>query len=172
MDSYFIVCEASTVEHALRGIALNNDGTVKNEGILSNLYKGQLGFIGQAINHRSEGWPVDGLQARVSQKIWIQFSSLVLIFVFRLGSTVTALRQLMLYQSFIKYLSQSTCLKENQMENVAHINQLTTNSNPLSQADNTGLPVGLRIYAKAKIATEYGSDSLTLINIKGRPGDR
>ena len=164
----------SSIKHALQGIALNNDGTVKNEGILSNLYKGQLGFIGQAINHRSEGLSVDvdGLQARVSQKIWIQFSSLVLIFVFRLGSTVTALRQLMLYQNFIKYLSQSTWLKENQMENVAHINQLTTNSNPLSQADNTGLPVGLRIYTKAKISTEYGSGSLTLINIKGRPGDR
>ena len=113
---------------------------------------------------------VDGLQARVSQKIWVQFLSLDSIFVFRLGSTVIALQQLMLYQNFIKDLSQSTYLTENQMENVAHINQLTTNSNPLCQADNTGLPVGLRIYAKAKIATEYGSGSLTLI--KGRPGDR
>lgn len=82
---------------------------------------------------------------------------------FRLGSTVIALRQLMLYQSFIMYLSQSTCLTENQMENVAHINQLTTNSNALSQADNTGLPVGFKIYAKAKISTEYGSGSFTLI---------
>lgn len=174
-DLLLFVREASIVEHALQGIALNNDGGVKNEGILGNLSRGRLGFIGQAINHRSEGRSVDGLQARVSQKIWNQFSSLDSMFVIRLGSTVTALRE---FNALSKL--HEVPLSKYLLDGKADGSYQSINSNPLSQTDNTGLPVGFRIYVKAKMnasqlqaitasATEYGSGGFTLI--KGPPGE-
>jgi len=174
-DLLLFVRDLSVIEHALRGMALNDNSGP--EGILGNLSKGRLGFIGQALNRRSEGRSADGMQARVSQKIWNQFSSLDSMLVIRLGSTVTALRE---WHALVKLheVPLSNYLLDGKVDVECGPYQ-STNSDPLSQADNAGLPVGFRIYVKAKMntsqlqaitasVTEYGSGGFTLI--KGPPG--
>ena len=86
-DLLLFVREASIIELALRGKA--NVSTEGNSSILgtAQLSKGRLGFIGQALNHRSRS--VDGLLARASQRLWSQFSSLDELFVIRIGSNIT-----------------------------------------------------------------------------------
>jgi len=78
------------VELALRGIAFDA-GSDSSTSHLTQLTKGRFGFIGRALNHRSSS--VDGLLVRVSQKLWAQFSSLNELFVIKIGSNVTAVRE-------------------------------------------------------------------------------
>lgn len=88
-DLLLFVHQSSTIELALKGTAFDAiDAAAANSFYgKRQMPQGRLGFVGHALNHRSRS--VDGLLARVSQKLWSQFASLGEMFVIRIGSNVT-----------------------------------------------------------------------------------
>ena len=180
-DLLILVREASIVEMALRGNALNNsDGIAANKSVMQDLTKGRLGFVVHALNRRSRS--IDGLLVRASQSGWDQFSTLEEMYVIRIGSNVTALRE---FNALVrldevplsKYLlNGKKCSAE---ETLSHSVDNIANEAKVDPLSQSGLPVGFRIYVKSKMnasqlqaitasATEYGSGGFTLI--KGPPG--
>ncbi|KAL9184986.1 hypothetical protein ACHAXT_002763 [Thalassiosira profunda] len=182
-DLILFVHQTSTIEQALRGKAFAPNGESGTD-TLSNILEGRLGFVGHALNHRSRS--VDGLLVRVSKKHWIQFSLLDELYVIRVGSNVTALRE-------FNALSQTDTIPlATQLLGGKAAKQLgsgqtafakgpetSSKADPLALGGHGALPVGFRIYTKSKMnasqlnaitasASEYGSGGFTLI--KGPPG--
>jgi len=152
----------SAVERALRGIAFDT-------GNDSSLTKGRFGFIGRALNHRSSS--VDGLLVRVSQKLWAQFSSLKELFVIKVGSNITAVREFNALMRVDK-LPLNKYLLDGKM---------ATKQDGQQQKGKIldELPMGFQKFLKSKAnssqldaisaaAREYGEGGFTLI--KGPPG--
>eukprot|EP00804_Cyclotella_cryptica_P009981 CCRYP_015418-RA/>CCRYP_015418-RA protein AED:0.07 eAED:0.07 QI:522/1/1/1/1/0.83/6/1172/1208 len=183
-DLLLFVREANIVELALRGKVFEDiDDCATESGVLclGKFSKGRLGFVGQALNHRSRS--IDGLIVRASQETWSRFSSLDEMFVIRIGSNVTALRECNALSRvdgvpLSKYLLDGkTNSSEDEHDSYAVVNSTNvTKFDPLSQS---GLPVGFRIYVKSKMnssqlqaitasSREYGCGGFTLI--KGPPG--
>jgi hypothetical protein len=159
---------SSTVELALRGMALNsvNDSSVSH---LTHLSKGRLGFVGRALNHRSGS--VDGLLVRVTQKLWTQFSALTELFVIKIGSNITAIREFNALMRVDKLPLNSYLLGAK-----AAADQ--PDRQPKGQVLDE-LPVAFQTFLKSKAnqsqldaisaaAREYGDGGFTLI--KGPPG--
>ncbi|KAL7529068.1 hypothetical protein ACHAXR_002781, partial [Thalassiosira sp. AJA248-18] len=186
-DLLLFVHQPSILERALRGKAF--EAEVSNV-TLQKLPQGRLGFVGHALNHRSRS--VDGLLARVSQKCWSQFASLNEMFVIRIGSNVTALREFNALSRadtipLTKYIldGKTTNKRGNSTPRLAEhtttdegSDEASAKYDPLAFGGNS-LPVGFRIAVKGKMnpsqlhaitasATEYGEGGFTLI--KGPPG--
>ncbi len=154
---------ASAVERALRGIAFD-------AGNDSSLTKGRFGFIGRALNHRSSS--VDGLLVRVSQKLWSQFSSLNELFVIKIGSNVTAVREFNALMRIDKLPLNKYLLDG---KGVTKQKGQQSKGKVLDE-----LPMGFQTFLKSKAnssqldaisaaAREYGEGGFTLI--KGPPGE-
>jgi len=159
---------SSAVELALRGIAFDA-GSDSSASHLTQLTKGRFGFIGRALNHRSSS--VDGLLVRVSQKLWAQFSSLNEMFVIKIGSNVTAVREFNALMRVDK-LPLNKYLMGRKMATEQDGQQ------PKGKVLDE-LPIGFQTFLKSKAnssqldaisaaAREYGEGGFTLI--KGPPG--
>ena len=159
---------SSTVEVALRGMAFNsaNDSSVSH---LTHLSKGRLGFVGRALNHRSGS--VDGLLVRVTQKLWTQFSALTELFVIKIGSNITAIREFNALMRVDKLPLNSYLLDAKAAAD-------KPDRQPKGQVLDE-LPVAFQTFLKSKAnqsqlgaisaaAREYGDGGFTLI--KGPPG--
>ena len=155
---------SSAVELALRGIAFEAASKPSSSHL-----KGRFGFVGRALNHRSGS--VDGLLVRVSQKLWTQFSSLNQLFVIKIGSNVTAVRE-------FNALTRVDKLPLNKylLDGKLHAKQ---DGQQLEGEVLDELPAGFQTFLKSKAnssqlnaisaaAREYGEGGFTLI--KGPPG--
>ncbi|KAL7551881.1 hypothetical protein ACHAWF_015092 [Thalassiosira exigua] len=184
-DLILFVHHPPIIVQALRGKAFESSDGSRNEN-LQKLPQGRLGFVGHALNHRSRA--IDGLLVRVSQKHWTQFSSLEELFLAKIGSNVTALREFnalsrsdeIPLSKFIldgKASTESDTDKPKNMVQAAP-NETSTKHDPLAVGADA-LPVGFRIFTKSKMnpsqlhaitasASEYGDGGFTLI--KGPPG--
>jgi hypothetical protein len=157
---------SSSVELALRGIAFDAASDPSASHLLT---KGRFGFVGRALNHRSGS--VDGLLVRVSQKLWAQFSSLNELFVIKIGSNITAVRE---FNALMR------------IDNLPLNKYLLDGKMPIEQDGQQPkgkvldeLPLGFQTFLKSKAnssqldaisaaAREYGKGGFTLI--KGPPG--
>ena len=159
---------SSAVELALRGIAFDA-GSDSSTSHLTQLTKGRFGFIGRALNHRSSS--VDGLLVRVSQKLWAQFSSLNELFVIKIGSNVTAVRE---FNALMRV--DKLPLNKYLLGGKVAIEQ--DGQQPKGKVLDE-LPIGFQTFLKSKAnssqldaisaaAREYGAGGFTLI--KGPPG--
>ena len=159
---------SSSVELALRGIAFDAE-SVSSGSHLTHMKKGRFGFIGRALNHRSGS--VDGLLVRVSQKLWTQFSSLNELFVIKIGSNITAVRE---FNALMRI--EKLPLNEYLLQGKGNVDQ---DNQQLKSKALEELPIGFQAYLKSKAnssqldaisaaAREYGKGGFTLV--QGPPG--
>ncbi|KAL7464961.1 hypothetical protein ACHAXS_005292 [Conticribra weissflogii] len=173
-DLLLFARQPTTIELALRGKAFN----ALDAGSVGVVKLGRMGFIGHALNSRNRS--IDGLIVRVSKKCWDQFSSLDEVFMIKIGSNITALREFNALSRadsipLTKYLLDG---KVGDKDSIQHDLQTSSQFDPLAASGNA-LPVGFRIFIKSKMNTsqlaaitaaarEYGDGGFTLI--KGPPG--
>ena len=192
-DLLLFVHQSSTVKRALQGKVFEDPNGEAGNETLHKHQQGRFGFVGHAINQRDRS--VDGLLVRVAKKYWSQFSALSEMFIIRIGSNVTAVREFNALSRLdsiplSKYVLDAKTSNTKQRSNIKpqktgllmgkdQSEKTTSTFDPLA-AEGNSLPVGFRIYIKSKMnpsqqqaitasATEYGDGGFTLI--KGPPGN-
>jgi senataxin len=132
--------------------------------------KGRLGFVGRALNHRSGS--VDGLLVRVSQKLWTPFSALSELYVIKIGSNITAVREFNALMRVPKLPLKKYLLDAKIAANQEDRQQKGQVLDELPVAFQTFLTSksnSSQLDAISAAAREYGNGGFTLI--KGPPGE-